>query len=504
MSSRLRIDQILQASKGYAWWLQQSAQRTPDAYALIFQKEKITYRELYARAVGFSLVLRSRGVVVGDRVAIFLENSVDFYVAYYGAWQLGAVAVPLNTFLHEREIEHIVRDADLKAVCTSEKQAPLFKDRVSLVITTYGDSKVLSSEIDQFQITGLSNNDCAVLLYTSGTTGFPKGVMLSARALMATATQSIRALVLQDRERVFGALPLFHSFAQNTCVWSSIFMGACVIVLPKIERRALREHLEYRPTIFLGVPALYGLLCLMKDVPLDSVRYFVCGGDALPEKIRMGFELIYGRKLCNGYGLTEAGPTVSVLFEDIVTEITDVGRPLEGVQISIRDDYGKECAREMVGNLWVKGDNLMLGYHKAPQETEKVLVDGWLDTGDLGRLDGRGSLHIVGRHKDLIIHKGLNIYPQELENIVSSHAAVLHVGVVGKTEEGVGEVPIAFVSLRSPLDFKIIEKELYELLNRSVAHYKLPRRIIILDAMPLTALGKVDKKKLRSEYVVRV
>src|SRR5581483_7734073 len=209
-------------------------------------------------------------------------------------------------------------------------------------------------------------------------------------------------LGISHQERLLGVLPLFHSFAQNTCIWASLFYGVTIILVPKIERAYIMNALQHKPTVFLGVPALYGLLCLMKTAELDSIRLFVSGGDALPDKIRAGFSLLYRRKICNGYGLTETSPVISVNLENATAPTNNVGKPLHAIQCAIRDEAGNDLSVNTIGVIWVKGDNVMLGYYHAPEATGLVLKNGWFNTGDLGYKDSSGALVITGRQKDLI------------------------------------------------------------------------------------------------------
>jgi len=273
-------------------------------------------------------------------------------------------------------------------------------------------------------------------------------------------------------------------------------------LVPKIERRYILEGLEHKPTIFLGVPALYGLLCLMKTAPLDSVRLFVSGGDALPDKIRSAFGLIYRRKLVNGYGLTETTPVISANLDDETVPASNVGAPLIGIECAIRDEQAVDLPQGSIGVLWVKGDNIMLGYYNTPDATAKVLKGGWFNTGDLAYIDSKGRIVITGREKDLIIHKGFNIYPQEIENIILLHPNVIRAAVVG-VHDGDGEVPVAFVQLRAA--DSSAEKDLKKLCTQHLATYKIPRQFYCdTKDLPATATGKIDKKALRAQLAEKI
>ncbi len=486
--------------------LKRAAHLYPDVPALIYQDTTMTYKELYHHACKLSKTLKERGVKPRDRVLVLIENSPLFYIAYYGAWQIGAVVAPLNTFLKEVELNHIIKDAAPVCILTSSEYVPLLEkveSASSIPILTESDiqpSQAADATCVLDHTVELGADEMSALLYTSGTTGVPKGVMLSSRNIMISLLQGFARLHITSHHRVFGVLPLFHAFAQAACVWGALFKGATVILVPKIERRHILAGLKHKPTIFLGVPALYGLMCLMKNAPLDSVEYFVSGGDALSDKIRAYFELLYRRKICNGYGLTETSPTLAVTMEDEIMPTSTIGLPLVGVSCSIRDEQGKEVAHGDIGELWVRGDNIMLGYYNAPEATSNVLKNGWFNTGDLVYLDEEGRLVIAGRTKDLISNKGFKIYPQEIENVLLSHPNVFQVGVVGKHDEQQGEIPVAFVQLRT--DEPNIEQALRKLCSDHLASYKVPKLFICsTELLPTTATGKVDKKQLRKRLV---
>jgi long-chain acyl-CoA synthetase len=264
----------------------------------------------------------------------------------------------------------------------------------------------------------------------------------------------------------------------------------------KIDRRALLQGLLLKPTIFFGFPALFGLLIMMRNAPIQSINLFVSGADALPDKIRMAFSLLYGRKICSGYGLTEASPVIAVDGEGEDYPTNMVGRPVVGVTCQVRDDAGNPLPTGTVGTLWASGENIMQGYYNEPTMTAQVLHNGWLNTGDLATIDAEGCISIVGRSKDLIINKGFNIYPQEVENVLLRHPAIYKAAVVGKEEDG-GEVPVAYVALREGT--KVIPAEVTAFCRENLAAYKVPRVVTCLPDLPMTATGKVDKKVLRAK-----
>jgi len=480
--------------------LQKAYKKFPDQVALIYKDRFISYKELYYRSCLFSKKISQMGVKKADKVLLFFRNSLEFYIAYFAVWHAGAVVAPLNIFLSEKELEYILHDSQASMVITSSDKADFFKLNGMPRIVTQEDMDLdseLPAIVPHFEIDDLDSDDLAALLYTSGTTGLPKGVMLSSKNIMTNVVQVMARMPFDKSVRVFCVLPLFHCFAQNTCVWSSLFTGCTVVVVPKISRREILEGLKHKPNIFLGVPALYGLLCLMKNVSLWSIDYFISGGDALPDKIRAAFSLVYRRKLCNGYGLTETSPLISVDLDDLSEPTHNIGKPVMGIECVIKGDDGQILPQGEIGELWIKGDNVMMGYYNAIEKTKKVLVDGWFSTGDLAKFDEHGKLIICGRLKDLIIHKGMNIYPQEIENVIAGHNSVLRVGVIGEYDESDDQVPIAIVQLRRKSEG--IEKELRNLCKKELAAYKVPRRFILVKDMPLTATGKVDKKRLKKQ-----
>lgn len=482
--------------------LRRAALKCPDTAAIIFQDTVITYRDLFRRACALTRKLKNM-IQPRDRVIICFENSPEFYVAYFAAIQAGAVVIPLNIFLREREINHIVQDAQPKVIMTSTDRASFFEPAIknsSTFILTEKEMPLQATSADELhesEIINFDPDEMAVLLYTSGTTGDPKGVMLSGKNIITNALQAVVRIQLTQTERIFAVLPLFHAFAQCACVWGPVLACCTVILVPKIERRHILHGLEQKPTVFLGVPALFGLICLLKQVRFDAVKFFASGGDAMPDKIRMAFALLYRRKICSGYGMTEASPVISWDLEDDLEPTDAAGKPLIGIEIEILDSQGNKMRRGTIGEIWVRGDNIMLGYYHAPELTASVIKHGWLDTGDLGYLNEHGRIVITGRLKDLVKNKGFNIYPQEIENVVLMYPNVMRVGVIGKADELEGEIPVAYVQIKKPEPG--IEKKLEELCKQQLAFYKIPRAFYCsVDELPLTVTGKVDKKILRT------
>ncbi len=484
-------------------FLWRAATLSPETVAIIFQDQSISFRDLFLRSCAVTRKIRA-SVRPGDRVIIAFENSPEFYITYFAAWQAGAVVIPLNIFLKGPEIYHVVNDAKPVLIITAPDRVALFKEAgienlppilnsAEFPAQPNAVDELTESEIPQFDYEAL-----AALLYTSGTTGQPKGVMLSAKNIITNVLQVLTRIRLTQTERVFAVLPLFHAFAQCAVIWGAMLAGCTVVLVPKIDRRMILRALKHKPTVFLGVPALYGLMCLLRTADFDSIKFFASGGDALSDKIRMAFALIYRRKICSGFGMTEASPVISWDLEEALEPTDAAGKPLIGVEVQIRSESGALMPHGAIGAIWVRGDNVMMGYYNAPEQTAQTLVNGWLDTGDLGYINEHGRIVITGRLKDLIKHKGFNIYPQEIENVIAMDSNVVRVGVIGVADNTEGEIPVAYVQLRTPeVD---IESKLEELCKKQLAMYKVPRKFVCsIEELPLTVTGKVDKKVLRKK-----
>ncbi len=479
--------------------LHRAARLWPTRVALICEDCSITFKQLVNRATFLATILvQEKGVLPGDRVLVLYENSIDFYIAYHAAWITGAIVAPLNVFLSERELQHIINDAQPKLIITSPTLCNKISTQTRIPVMC-DDLTVLTAKAEELQVDfppkSPSMTDCTLLLYTSGTTGLPKGVMHSGESIITNCIQAISNFDIVAQERLFAALPIFHSYMQNVSVWCALVVGALVIVVPRISRPALLRGLGQKPTIILGIPQLFGIFCLMKKVSFPAVKLFVSGGDALNPTIKLGFELLFNRRIMNGYGLTETAPLISANLDDWHAPTHCIGKPMVGISVSIRDDNRDLPAGE-IGTIWVKGKNVMLGYYNAPEATQEVLQDGWFNTGDLGYLDYAGRLVIAGREKDLIIHNGMKIYPQEVESLLVQHPNVLMAAVIG-IKSGKTEIPVAFIVPHKPMEN--LEKELKKHCQQLLASYKIPQIFYLRDKLPQTATGKIDKKVLRSE-----
>ena len=488
--------------------LKRAAHLWPQRTMVICDDDSLTYKDVYLRSKQLAHKLREYGIRKDERVIIYYENSVAFYIAYFAVWQAGGIVVPLNVFLHENELIRIIQDAQPKVLIVSPSLL------TKLDSYPHGPLPPIISEIDitsplpkteepfdtEEEPQKLSQDDTVAILYTSGTTGFPKGVMLSSKNIVTNTLQGVSSFEVAKSERVFCPLPLFHSLPQNICVWAIMIVGATAIIVPKIDRRSIIKGIAHKPTMIVAVPALFALFCMLRSLKFHQVKYFIAGGDSLPDKIRGLFALIYGRKIGNGYGLTETSPFVSVDLEDYTQPAGCIGKPFPGINYVVKDENGKILPTGKIGVLWLSGDNIMKGYYNAPEATALIIKDGWLNTGDLGYLTKDAKVVLVGRERDLISNKGLKIYPQEVENILLSYPPILQVGVLGIKDNG-EEIPVAFIGTKEPIEKhgELIEA-LRSLCQRNLAPYKIPRQFYIRRELPVTTTGKVNKKELLAEY----
>lgn len=481
--------------------LQRGSKLWPDTVAYICQDDQVTYEQLYIASTHLAERLKS-SISKGDRVIIYYPNSIEFFIAYFAVWHLGAVVAPLNIFLSIEEFIKICQDATPQAIIISEEHlkqlsAEQLKNLPKIVTASELKETRGMTEAKDIPCVKRDKMDLAALLYTSGTTGFPKGVMLSAYNILYNTAQISARIDISFKTKVFCPLPLFHCLPQNVCVWASSLVGGTAITVSKIDRRSLIQGIEQKPNIIIAVPTLYGAFCLLKNLNFDSVKYFASGADILPDKIRGAFELIYRRKIINGYGMTETAPFISAELDDTILPTSFAGEPFPGIEVSIRNEQGEPINSNEIGILWLKGDNIMMGYYNAPDATDAVLKNGWLNTGDLARLVN-GKIELCGRQKDLIVNKGIKIYPQEIENVLLTHEAITMAAVVGEKIEN-DEIPVAFVATSDIVNADRIEQELKKLCQERLAQYKIPRRFIIRKELPVNQTGKISKKKLKEE-----
>jgi long-chain acyl-CoA synthetase len=467
--------------------------------------------------------LQSLGIKAGNRAAILMGNCPEYIISYFAVIRAGAIAVPVNTFLSAREVSYIIKDSGCKMIIYSAN----FREHISeLKKYSAETTPLMFNEIPSIHpIHTLSKNppsppfikggmggfeedddEIAVLLYTSGTTGFPKGAMLTHRNLISNAEACIKVMRLSHKDRVLLFLPLFHSFSFTVCVLVPIYTGAAIVLLESVKpfSRVISSIIKDRITLFVAVPTIYSILA-KKKMPfflrlafkcLVRIRACISGASALPEETIQLFEERFNIPLLEGYGLTEASPVVAVNPVNGTRKIGSVGPALPGIEAAVVGEDGGRLPSGQAGELIVRGTNVMKGYFNKDSETKEVLKDSWLYTGDLAKIDADGYIFIVDRKKDLIIVDGMNIYPREVEDVIIKHPLIEECAMVGVNAGKGPEIPVLFIKKKDNAD--IGEKEIRDYLKGQIANFKMPRKVIFIDEFPKTATGKIKKSELRN------
>ncbi|MGD1225693.1 long-chain fatty acid--CoA ligase [Streptomyces krungchingensis] len=461
----------------------------------------ITYAELDALAGRTAAFLAARGVVPGDRVGLMLPNLLEFPVLYYGALRAGAVVVPMNPLLKPREIAHCVGDSGMALLLAWDgvaEHAHAGAAGTGTPVVPFvpgGLGELLAEYPDPGPVVPREDHDLAVILYTSGTTGSPKGAMLTHAGLARNAEIGGRTLLrLTPDDVVMGCLPLFHAFGQSCAMNAAVTAGARLTLLARFDPgQALSTIEERRVTVFEGVPTMYGAMLAEHERSAEqrdtsSLRICASGAASLPVEVLHAFEAAFHCPVLEGFGMSETSPIASFNHPDRPRKPGSVGTPVEGVEMCILDPV------DGVGELCVRGHNVMAGYWNRPEATAEAIVDDWLRTGDLARVDEDGYYYIVDRKKDLIIRGGYNVYPREIEEVLYEHPAVAEAAVIGIAHATLGEEVAAVIALRPGAE--VGADELREFVRERVAAYKYPREVWQVDALPKGPTGKILKREI--------
>jgi long-chain acyl-CoA synthetase len=477
----------------------------PDAIALRLDEQAFSYRQLAEASERVAGLLAAHGVRPGDRVAVMLPNLPEFAFVYYGVLRAGGVVVPMNPLLKAREVAYYLSDSGARMVFASPAAAP----EVSAALESAPGAALVVVEADSFgqlladqerapAVVDRASDDTAVILYTSGTTGQPKGAELTHGNLVANVEVSQSDLVqLSADDVVFGGLPLFHSFGQTVTLNTSMAAGATLVLLPRFDAATAAGLLaNHGATVFAGVPTMYAALLGLPAAPeLPGLRVCVSGGAALPVEVLNRFEERFGSEVLEGYGLSETSPVASFNRPGGLRKPGSIGFPVTGVEMQVVDASGAPVAPGEVGEIAIRGHNVMKGYWNKPDATDAVLDDeGWFRTGDVGRVDSDGFYFIVDRKKDLIIRGGFNIYPREIEEVLYEHPEVAEAAVIGIPHPQYGEEVGAAVALRPGAT--VSEAELRDFVKAQVAAYKYPRHVWFVDALPMGPTGKILKREI--------
>ena len=495
--------------------LESQAHRLGDRTMLIYNDKNYSYRQCNDFAGRVAGNLKARGVADGDKVVVLSGNCPEFLYCFLGLGRIGAVIVPINPTLAPEELLYIINDSDAETVILAAELVPylpklrehLPKVRQYFVIGGSPDAGIepfdaLLEPVDVPGIDGTESHEAA-LIYTSGTTGTPKGVILTQGNYIWNARAMFASNALYPEDRFLCVLPLFHVNAQVVSVLTPILAGCDVVlvggrfnpfgILPAIEK--------YRITIMSAVPTVYGLLCRMHSAEardMESMRFFVSGAAPMPEEIYKATQKVLRKPLIMGYGLSEATCASAVANHAEPTPWNSVGPALRYVNIRIVDTEGRDLPVGDVGEILVSGPTVMKGYYKNPEATAEVLQGGWLKTGDLGRFDEYACLHIVDRVKDMIIRGGMNIYPVQVEQVITRMPEVEEVSVVGVDEPTWGQEVLAVIKLKE--DCTLTEKQVVSFCGEHLAQYKRPRFVRFVAELPKTAIGKVRKNELARQY----
>ncbi len=525
--------------------LEETARKYPDGTATIFLNHKIPYKELNELADRFAAALQQLGVKKGDRVAIYMANCPQFVASYYGALKAGAIAVTFNPLYAAREVEHQLKDSGAETIVVMSRFYPIVKQvrantalkhvivtnikeyfppLIKLLFTLAkekkeGDAQDISGDANTYWFQELLSrapakptpvdvkpSDTACLLYTGGTTGVPKGAELTHRNLMSNA-MGCRAWLhdlREGKEVVLTAIPLYHSYGMTTCMNLSVYAGAAMLLIPNPRDFAdvMKNIKKHQPTLFPGVPTMYVAFNNFPDVEKYGVRCIracISGAAGLPVEVQNRFQELTGARLVEGYGLSEASPVTHANPIFGWNRIGTIGLPWPDTEARIVDlETGKkELGVNEIGELVIRGPQVMKGYWNMPEETALVLREGWLHTGDIARMDEEGYFQIVDRKKDMIIAGGFNIYPRDVEEVLYENPKVKEAVVAGIPDPYRGETVKAYVVLKEGQT--ATEEEIIEFCKGKMAKYKVPRMVEFRAELPKTIVGKVLRRILVEE-----
>lgn len=483
-------------AKAFAETAQSNLKKT----AVFWGDDEINYEQLLTQAIWMSDRLKSAGLKPGDRVAIWLKNCPQFIPALFGVLQAGAVVAPINNFLKADEVGYILSDADINVVITdttmAEGSAKLAAARPGLQFVQVEEIPAAGSPLKNLVLPDRAENDLAIIIYTSGTTGRPKGAMLSNRNLLSNVESCRIILRAVGDDRFVVLLPMFHSFMLCVGIALPMLIGGSMVLIKSVNqpKSIVEEIIRRKATLLPAVPQFFRTFAHPSIPPNLPLRVAISGGAPLPGEILKEFTAKFPFPLLEGYGLSEASPVCTFNpFEK--QKAGSIGKPIPNVEVSVQDESGRILPPDQTGEICIKGDNVMLGYWNQPEETKKSIRANWLLTGDVGHQDADGFLFITDRKKDMLLVNGINVYPREIEEIIYKVSGVKEAAVIGVPDSRKGEQPLAFVSAQD--GFTLDEKVIQQFIRERLADYKVPKKIIVLPALPRNATGKILKKDLK-------
>jgi len=480
---------------------EKSIQANTGKTAIFWGSEKISYDQIASEAACLaSQLLTEHRIKAGERVALWLKNCPEFVSVVYGVLQAGGVVVPINNFLKPDEVSYILKDAGARVLITE-----------SGMIEGVSRLKAILPDLASVQIESLRNasdgikaepvlrarEDLAVIVYTSGTTGKPKGAMLSHGNLMHNVESCRKVLQAVSFDRFVILLPMFHTFMLSVGILLPISVGGSLVLVKSLHpaKNLIQEIIEHEATILPAIPQLFRTLANASLPPNIPLRLCISGAAPLPVEVLKEFNAKFPIPLMEGYGLSEASPVVAMNPIQGPWKAGSIGLPIPDVEVTIQDDEGRILPTGEVGELCVRGGNVMLGYWNQPEETAKVLRNGWLLTGDIGYKDSDAYIYITDRKKDMLLVNGINVYPREVEEIIYQFPGIKEAAVVSRPDPRKGEQPVAFVAAND--NVKLEERALVGFLREKLADYKVPRQVFVLPHLPRNATGKILKTTLR-------
>jgi long-chain acyl-CoA synthetase len=480
------------------------ARKHSEKIAIFWGGREISYAGLLAQSLNAAARLQNQfGVKPGDRVALWLKNCPEFVPGVFGILQAGAVVVPINNFLKPAEVAFILNDSGAKGVISdvslAEAQTQVARLLPGLRILSAEEIGNGAFQIADFKPVERGEADLAALLYTSGTTGHPKGAMLTHGNFLHNVASCVEVLAVRADDRVVVALPQFHSFMFTVGSLLPCLTGCGIVLIKTLHpfKSLLEEIARHHGTILPSVPAFYRAVLAVPEFGRLPLRLCISGGAPLPAEVFNQFTRTFSFPLREGYGPTESSPvaTVNPIYGE--NRPGSVGKPIPHVELSIRDESGSELPVGATGEICIRGGNVMQGYWNQPEETKKVFRDGWLLTGDVGHRDADGYYYITDRKKDMLIVNGINVYPREIEEVIYQFPGVKEAAVIGVPDARRGEQPVAFVAAADGQT--IDEKALLQFIRDRLADYKMPKQITMLPVLPKNATGKILKTELRKQ-----
>jgi len=495
--------------------LVRSASTQGERAAVRLDDHVLTYAQLMDAAGGVAGAIRARGLEPGDRVGLVLPNIPAFPVAFYGALLAGCTVVPMNPLLKGREVQYYIEDSGMRLLFAAEGAGQAAREAAGLTgidavpVDAFGPKAEDLAGEPLREPEPRGNDDTAVILYTSGTTGKPKGAELTHANMGTNAAMTVDTLIeITPDDVVMGCLPLFHVFGLTCGLNASVLSGSCLTLLPRFDGgKALEIIQRDRVNVFEGVPTMYSAMLHREDrdrFDVSTLRVCISGGSAMPVEVMKAFEDAFGCTILEGYGLSETSPVASFNQPHAERKPGSIGTPVRGVEMRVVDNAGEDVATDAVGEIAIRGENVMKGYWGRPEATAEAIPDGWFRTGDMARRDADGYFYIVDRKKDLIIRGGYNVYPREIEEALYEHPAVAEVAVIGLKHASLGEEVGAAVALKPGQSAD--EGELQAFVKERVAAYKYPRHVWIVGELPKGPTGKILRREVQppEEVAARV